>query len=112
MYIFYFSYLYHNNGHQVAVVAESVNEAKAIASELSLLLKYTGDYDEVEQEPFEGQEIAWICSTPADELPFIFKWGKKLALLLAYGTNCQCCLGYRIMAGIVLGSALGYLLGA
>lgn len=112
MFNFYFSYSHQGTEQQLAVSAENVKVAREIAKSIGGdNLHYTGDYDIAETDPFEGQEIAWVCSKPVEELPFPFSLGKRLALFFAYGTNCQCCLGYRIMAGIVLGVGLGYLLG-
>lgn len=106
----YFSYNHNGNWETLAIAAETIREAKEKAKSISDELIYNG-YDEIEQDQFEGQKIAWICSTPVEELPFPFKQLKKAALFFAYGTNCQCCLGYRIMAGLLLGGLLGYLVG-
>jgi len=103
---------FNNNGdwETLAITAETIKEAKEKAKSISAELVFDG-YDEIVPDPFEGQQIAWICATGADELPFPFKQLKKAALFFAYGTNCQCCLGYRIMAGLVLGGVIGYLVG-
>lgn len=106
----YFTYSYDGKEHQLAILAETVKEAKDKAKSISGNLIYLG-YDEVEEDPFDGQEIAWICSKPVEELSFPFKQLKQAALFFAYGTNCECCLGYRIMGGLVLGGLIGYLLG-
>ncbi|WP_439234934.1 hypothetical protein [Lonepinella koalarum] len=106
----YFTYPFHGETETLAILAETVREAKAKARSMSSELVYVG-YDEVEEDPFAEQKIAWVCEKPVEELPFPFKQGKQLALLFAYGTNCQCCLGYRIMAGLLLGGIVGYWLG-
>lgn len=111
---FKFTYLHQGEQKDLWITAESIREAKQHAESVCLGLHYANDYEEVvEAEPnlFEGQKIAWICSTPADELPFPFKQLKKAALWFAYGTDCQCCLGYRIMGALVLGGLIGYLVG-
>ncbi|OOF53861.1 hypothetical protein [Rodentibacter genomosp. 2] len=106
----YFTYSYDGKEQQLAILAETVKEAKDKAKSISGNLIYLG-YDEIEKDLFEGQEIAWICAKDTKELPFPFKQLKQVALFFAYGTNCQCCLGYRIMGGLVLGGLIGYLLG-
>ncbi|WP_439242426.1 hypothetical protein [Lonepinella sp. BR2474] len=106
----YFIYKFYDENQTLAILAETVREAKSKARAISSELVYVG-YDEVEEDLFAEQKIAWICDKPVEELPFPFKQGKQLALLFAYGTNCQCCLGYRIMAGLLLGGIVGYLLG-
>lgn len=106
----YFTFNNNGNWETLAIIAETVREAKDKAKGINSELVFAG-YDEIEQDPFEGQKIAWICSKPVDELPFPFKQLKKAALFFAYGTNCQCCLGYRIMGGLVLGGLIGYLMG-
>lgn len=103
--IFYFDF----EGQRVGIPAETLALAKEKVKAMNLSFTYTNDYEVT--NPFEGQKILWVCSKPVDELPFLFKWGKKLALLLAYGTNCQCCLGYRILLALMLGSIGGYVVG-
>ena len=110
MYLFKFEYGKGANKDEMYILAGSVRQAKEKAELIKQGLVYTNDYEEYEPDPFQDQEIAWICSTPSDELPFPFKQGKKLALLFAYGTNCQCCLGYRIIAGLLVGGLIGYLI--
>lgn len=118
-YNFIFKCLHNGEEQRFPIQAESVREAKALAKSLCETLVYANDYEEVkceqeevkESDKFSEQKIAWICAKPSDELPFPFKQLKKAALLFAYGTDCQCCLGYRIMAGLVLGGVVGYLLG-
>lgn len=111
LYNFYFDFEKDGHTQTLGITAENLKDAKEQAAAIENGLEYANDYDELQTDPYVGQKIAWVCSTPADELPLPFKWGKKLALLLAYGTNCQCCLGYRIMAGIVAGGVIGWLLG-
>lgn len=106
----YFTFNNNGNWETLAVTAETVREAKAKAKAISAELVYDG-YDEIVPDPFEGQEIAWICAKPVEELPFPFKQLKQAALFFAYGTDCQCCLGYRIMGALVLGGLIGYLVG-
>lgn len=106
----YFKYNNHGNWETLAITAETIKEAKEKAKGISAELVFDG-YDEIVPDPFEGQEIAWICSKPVEELSFPFKQLKQAALFFAYGTNCQCCLGYRIMAGLGLGGVIGYLVG-
>ena len=106
----YFTYAHNGNWETLAIVAETIREAKQKAMSINSALVYNG-YDEIEADPFEGQKIAWICSKPVDDLPFPFKQLKKAALFFAYGTNCQCCLGYRIMGALLLGGLIGYLVG-
>lgn len=114
---FIFKFLHEGQEQSFPIRAESVREAKALAKSLCETLSYANDYEEVDTQAVEAeakfaeQKIAWICAKPSDELPFPFKQLKKAALFLAYGTNCECCLGYRIMAGLVLGGVVGYLLG-
>lgn len=106
----YFSYSHDGNWETLAIVAETIREAKEKAKSISSALIYQG-YDEIVSDPFEGQKIAWFCAKPVEELRFPFKQFKQAALFFAYGTNCQCCLGYRIMGGLILGGLLGYWLG-
>ena len=106
----YFKYNNQGNWETLAITAETIKEAKEKAKGISAELVFDG-YDELVPDPFEGQEIAWICSKPVEELSFPFKQLKQAALFFAYGTNCQCCLGYRIMVGLVLGGVIGYLVG-
>lgn len=106
----YFTYHYDGQEQTLAILAETVREAKEKAKSLNGNLIYLS-YDEIEDDPFEDQKIAWICSRPVEELPFPFKQLKQVALFFAYGTDCQCCLGYRIMGGLALGGVIGYLLG-
>lgn len=84
-------------------------------------MKVTHEFNDLENEAVDensldnpkyyDQTIASICSVPSDEKPFPFNYWKKFVLLLAGGTNCRCCMGYRIIGGFVLGSLIGYLLG-
>lgn len=118
LYRFQFAFTHKGETQTLPIEAESVREAKALAQSLVEGLYYTHDYDEVEPaqavdfaDKFAGQQIAWICAKPVEELPFPFKSLKQAALLFAYGTNCQCCLGYRIMAALGLGSVFGYVVG-
>ena len=106
----YFSFSYNSKEETLGIMAETIKEAKDKAKSISGELIYIG-YDEIADDPFAEQKIAWICSKPVEELPFPFKQLKQAALFFAYGTNCQCCLGYRIMAGLILGGAIGYLVG-
>ncbi|CAM3861637.1 hypothetical protein [Avibacterium endocarditidis] len=114
-YNFLFTYIHNGEEQSFYITASSVKEAKALAESICAGLHYANDYDEVvgteAVSKFGGQKIAWICSMPADELPFPFKQLKKAALFFAYGTDCQCCLGYRIMGGLLLGGLIGYLAG-
>lgn len=113
LYNFLFKFIHNGVEQSIPIQAESVREAKELADSLKTGLSYANSYEEVtvETDEFEGQKIAWVCSAPVEELPFPFKQLKKAALLFAYGTNCQCCLGYRIMVALVLGGAIGYLVG-
>lgn len=91
----------------IGLIAESIQQANEKSEKVNSNLEYV-DYDEIE-ESFENQKILSICSKPVDELSFPWNLGKRLSLLLAYGTNCQCCLGYRILAGLVIGFVIGVL---
>ncbi|MBF0785759.1 hypothetical protein E4T80_09840 [Muribacter muris] len=115
-YHFLFKFIHEGQVHSCPIRAGSVREAKALAESIRADLHYANDYEEIlevqeAENKFDGQQIAWICARPVDELPFPFKQLKKAALLFAYGTDCQCCLGYRIMGGLLLGGIVGYLLG-
>lgn len=113
-YNFLFTYIHNGKEQELYITASSVKEAKALADSIIAGLHYANDYEEVvevAENEFEGQKIAWICSKPVDDLPFPFKQLKKAALFFAYGTNCQCCLGYRIMGALLLGGLIGYLVG-
>lgn len=110
---FYFRFTHKEEEHLFPIQAETLKQAKQLASSIQSGLAYADSYEEVVEQPdqFEGQEIAWICAKPVEELPFPFKQLKQAALLFAYGTDCQCCLGYRIMGALVLGGIVGYLMG-
>ncbi|MGX2956414.1 hypothetical protein ACWIYZ_04900 [Ursidibacter arcticus] len=114
LYNFLFKFIHDGRDLSIPIQAGSVKEAKALADSIIAGLHYANDYEEVievAKNEFEGQKIAWICSKPVDDLPFPFKQLKKAALFFAYGTDCRCCLGYRIMGGLLLGGLIGYLVG-
>lgn len=113
LYNFLFKFIHKGQEQSIPIQAESVRAAKELAESLREGLHYAHSYEEVieKENKFEGQEIAWICAKPVEELPFPFKQLKQAALFFAYGTNCQCCLGYRIMGALVLGGLVGYLVG-
>lgn len=110
---FLFSFTHKGERQTIPIQAESVREAKALAESLSQGLTYTGGYEIVEEQKpdYQNQQIAWICAKPIEELPFPFKQLKQIALFLTQGTDCQCCLGYRIMGAFALGGLIGYLMG-
>lgn len=112
-YNFLFKFTHKGEEQGIPIQAESVSDAKALAKSIADGLHYANDYEEVveQADSFKEQKIAWICAKPVEELPFPFKQLKQAALFFAYGTNCQCCLGYRIMGALVLGGIAGYLVG-
>lgn len=58
--------------------------------------------------------IPILCDKPSAQMPTPLRQLKKLALFAASGTDCKCCIGYRILfaaaVGIIIGSVIGRLL--
>lgn len=120
-YHFKFCYFHQGEEKELWVAAESIRDAKQHAESICLGLHYANDYEEVlepvvdensmDDPKYDGQQIAKICAVPADEQPFPLNYWKKAMLFLASGTNCRCCMGWRIAGAFGLGLVLGYLVG-
>lgn len=65
------------------------------------------DENDMDDPRYHNQVILPICAVPSDEQPFPLNYWKKFILWLAGGTNCRCCMGYRIFGGFVLGGLIG-----
>lgn len=52
--------------------------------------------------------IPFLCDKPAALMSTPLRQFKRLALFLVSGTDCKCCLGYRIIAAALIGFAIGW----
>ena len=52
--------------------------------------------------------IPFLCDKPSSEMKTPLRQFKRLALFLASGTDCICCLGYRIILATLVGFAIGW----
>ena len=51
------------------------------------------------------------CKQIWEDLPWFLKPVRYMSQLVAYGTDCPCCLGFRGWVGLALGIIIGYSLG-
>lgn len=51
------------------------------------------------------------CKKIWEELPWFLKPIRVASQLVAYGTDCPCCLGFRMWVALALGFAIGYFAG-
>lgn len=51
------------------------------------------------------------CKQIWEDLPWFLKPVRYMSQLVAYGTDCPCCLGFRVWVGLALGIIIGYSLG-
>ena len=55
---------------------------------------------------YEGCKVYKINPCDVDSFPKLQPLGKFFALF-CYGTDCRCCLGFRTLAALLFGIALG-----
>lgn len=51
------------------------------------------------------------CKQIWEDLPWFLKPVRYASQLVAFGTDCPCCLGFRVWVGLILGIIIGYSLG-
>ncbi|MDH2997197.1 hypothetical protein A1D22_05865 [Pasteurellaceae bacterium LFhippo2] len=120
LYNFLFQYTHKGEPQEVYIPADSVREAKEHAESIINGLHYANSYEDnivavdensMDDPKYFDQKILPICAVDSDEQPFPMNYVKKSMLFLASGTNCRCCMGWRIFGALCLGLIIGYLVG-